>query len=90
MKSSKNKETDQTPAQFAKDHWKEIFAVSSTLAGAVILLLIRYYKKHQEDEGNPDLNTDLDVLAEEATSDLPQTPMLVEVGRAATKKYSWI
>lgn len=56
----------QTPQEFAKTHWKEILAVSVTLAGAAIFLLVEYHKKRKKGEGEEDQNVDLDLIAADA------------------------
>ena len=78
-------ENTQTPAEFAKDHWKEIAAVSGTLAGAVILLMIRYHKKRKAESGDDSQDRELDVYEEEATGGNHDTPMLLETGVPVAK-----
>ncbi|MBP7842653.1 hypothetical protein KA017_01475 [Candidatus Woesebacteria bacterium] len=78
-------ENEQTPQEFAKEHWKEIVAVSGTLAGAVILLLIRYHKKKRIEAGNPDNDLHLQALAGEAESGYDETSVLLETGGAAVR-----
>lgn len=78
MRSLVNKE--QTPQEFAKEHWKEIFAISSTLAGAVILLLIRYHKKRRSQTGMLDDDKELLLLEEDAReSNRPHTPLILDL-----------
>ena len=88
MRRSHLQETSpkKTPKEFAEEHWKEIFAISGTLAGAVILLLIRYHRQRKLEEGDNSQDTHLDALEGEATSKRPDAVMLIETG-VATKQY---
>src|SRR5688572_25392373 len=77
MHSSGNKE--QTAAEFAQLHWKEILAVSGTLAGAVIYLLIRYHKKRKQDLGVTPSEY-LDILEQDAMfSEREQVPLILDL-----------
>lgn len=80
-----SQENPQTPAEFAKEHWKEIAAVSGTLAGAVILLMIRYHKKRKAEAGDLSEDRELDVYEEEASGGNHDTPMLLETGVPVAK-----
>lgn len=83
MRSSSKEKDKQTPKEFAQDHWKEILAVSGTLAGAVILLFIRYHKKQKENDGNSQEDMHLTALEGEAMGQVDDTVMLLETGLAA-------
>lgn len=80
MRGPINKE--QTPQDFAKEHWKEIVAVSGTLAGAVILLLIRYHKKRDKDNGIDEEDLHLAALEGEALGKKSDVPMFLDTGIA--------
>lgn len=81
MKKSLGKE--QTPQDFAKEHWKEILAVSGTLAGAVIYLLIRYHKKRKAQESgqnDSEARSYLDTLADDALqSQREPVPLMLDL-----------
>ncbi len=78
MQRSTKKE--QTPQEFAKEHWVEILAASGTLVGAVIYLLIRYHKKRRELSGDSASNTYLDNLGEDALkSQREPVPLLLDI-----------
>lgn len=74
----KNGDKEQSPAEFAKSHWKEILAASGTLAGAVIFLLIRYHQKRKKDAGEPE-NKYLDILADDARGSRDEVPLMLEM-----------
>lgn len=80
MRNSANVK-ELTPAgKYAKEHWAEILAISSTLAGAVILLLIRYHRKRKSDEGIQLKDKELAILEGEAlTSTKPDAPLILEL-----------
>lgn len=74
---SKSKESPHlnVAKEFTKENWPTILA--STVAGATILLLIKYYRS-KNSEGKED--DQLNGYAEEAAGTTPETPMLLEVG----------
>ena len=84
-----------TPQQFAREHWIGVLLASSTLAGAAVLLLIRYFRlKHAEevesqtsDRPSPDMSPltarELAVLELEATTGQDPTVVTLEAGVAA-------
>lgn len=90
-----NKRERSTPQQFAKEHWKGVLLASSTLAGAAILLLIRYFRQEHAEEvaaqtkiapvANIDPLTarELAVLELEAATGRDSTVLLLETGTAA-------
>lgn len=91
MLRKKGGELPTTPKEFAEQNWREILAISGTLAGAVILLLIRYHKKRTARaaeqssvviQGDPEL----DGLEEEAQlSQRSEVPLLLDLSRELTR-----
>lgn len=89
-RSRKNKETLQTlqtPQEFAKKNWGAIATIAS-LGGAGIVLLIRYYRHRQKVEGKQidvSLSRQLDVLENEAQSDVPEVVKMLETAPEVKK-----
>jgi hypothetical protein len=76
-----SKESPSTTAkEFAKEHWPSILA--STLAGATILLLIRYYRKKKSERGENIDETQFAAYEGEAETVTEETPVLLETGLA--------
>lgn len=76
------KEILQTPAEFAKEKWSLLF--SGAFASAAILLLIGYYKYKRGKENPIDQGeeAELEALATEASSNIEDVSMLLEIGSA--------
>jgi len=70
------------PKEFAQEHWKEILAASGTLAGAVILLLIKYHRNQQKENGELFEDLHLDALEGETLGEPDDTVMFLETGVA--------
>jgi hypothetical protein len=68
--------------EFAKEHWPKM--VAGTVAGAAILLLIHFYRKHRE-KSDPTTEKALDHLAGEAVNGRDQTSTILETGVAVMK-----
>ena len=71
---SKESDSQTATKEFAKEHWPTLLA--STVAGATILLLIKYYRSKNSGKEDDQLNG----YAEEAAGKTPETPMILEVG----------
>lgn len=80
---------EQTPTSrkedakaFAKEHWP-ILAAASTVAGASILLLIRYHRHRKALDGSTEPeDVELALHEEDATSiNRPNAPMFFETGQ---------
>lgn len=80
-----SREFDSSDAKdFARDHWKEMLAVSGTLAGAAILLLIRYYRR----KNNNQVDSEFDIYEGEATGLDNDTSVLLTTGVDVAKQIS--
>lgn len=65
---------------FAKEHWPIITA--GTLAGAAILLLIKYFRDRKKELGDTTSDGDLNVYEGEAKYGTDKTAVLLETGAA--------
>ena len=74
------KEKSPEAAKFAQDHWKEVLLASSTLAGAAILLLIRFHKNRKQESGDQEEDQELSVYEGEAEGGNHDVPVLLETG----------
>lgn len=68
--------------EFAKEHWPKMAA--GTVAGAAILLLIHFYRKHKEKEDGA-VDTKLDHLEQEAAIGRDPLSTILETGIAVMK-----
>jgi hypothetical protein len=76
------KEQLKTAEQFAKDHWKEIFAISGSAVGGAILLLVGYHRHCRTDEEGKE-EVELKQLEAEAILQIDETAKLLETGTYA-------
>ncbi len=67
--------------EFVAEHWSKILV--GTLAGAAILLLIRYYRRRKLGQVTTEEERELQTLEREAVSGHQETPVLLETGLAA-------
>ena len=79
---------EQTPKDFAKEHWKETLAASAGISfvGLAIFLLIKYHKKRNKGEDNLDDDLHLKALEGEAKGRAPDIVKFLETGEEA-KRY---
>ena len=82
-----SKESLQPTKDFVKDNWPKILhATGGALAGAAILLLIRYHKKIRNEKLSAHEEDELDILSSEAEMNIHETQMILETGLATAER----
>lgn len=82
-----SKESFRPTQEFVKENWPKILHLTGgALAGAAIILLIRYHKKIRDEKLSEQEEDDLEILSSEAEMGIQETPMILETGLAAAEK----
>lgn len=82
-----SKESLQPTQEFVKENWPKILHVTGgALAGAAILLLIRYHKKVRNEKLSEEEEDELEIFESEAEMNIQETPMILETGLATAER----